>query len=80
MVVEEIGNEKRIFEEIMMYQDDRFDFKGLSPLMFCVKDNLVNVVCYLLSICEKFGLVEKVCSLILEKESVDGGNTCKFSI
>jgi len=77
MVVEEIGNEKRIFEEIMMYQDNRFDFKGLSPLMFCVKDNLVNVICYLLSICEKFGLVEKVCSLILEKESIDGGNTYK---
>ena len=78
MVVDEIGNEKQIFEELMMYQDDRFDFKGLSPLMFCIQKNLVDTVYYLLSICEKFGLIEKVCSLILEKVSTDGGNTCKF--
>ncbi|KAE9552335.1 hypothetical protein FO519_004460 [Halicephalobus sp. NKZ332] len=75
LVVDEIGNEKQIFEDLMMHQDDRFEFKGLSPLMFCIQSNLVDTVYYLLSLCEKFGLTEKVCSLTLEMVSTDGGIT-----
>lgn len=78
MIVDEVGNEKQIFEEFIMHQDDRYDFKGLSPLMFCITSNLVDTVYYLLSICEKFGLTDKACSLTLEKVSTDGGQTCKF--
>lgn len=76
MMIDEMDPEQ--FERAMIHQDERFGFKGHNPLLYCIEMNHVDIVYFLLSICEKYNLTTKICSLTLEKILGNDGKTCKF--
>uniref|UniRef100_A0AC34R3K8 Poly [ADP-ribose] polymerase n=1 Tax=Panagrolaimus sp. JU765 TaxID=591449 RepID=A0AC34R3K8_9BILA len=73
MMVDEM--DAGLFERAMLSQDERFGFKGHSPLLYGIENNHVDVVEFLLSVCEKHNLTSKICALTLEKVLGEDGTT-----